>query len=90
MRQSAVDLLEEQGWYDENPNYLVASEQLADSEITSATRGAVLGTFSETRHLITQALEDIMLTDDDIGDRMARAEKEANVLLEDYNLLFVD
>lgn len=90
VRQSAVDLLEQQGWYEENPNYLIASQQLADSQITPATRGAVLGTFSETRHLITQALEDGMLTGGDVGEYMADAEQDANVLLEDYNLLFVD
>jgi len=89
VRQSAVDLLEEQDWYEQNPNFLVASQQLADGQVTSATRGAVLGPFTEIRHLISQALENAMLTGGDVTAIMAQAEEEANVLLEDYNLLFV-
>lgn len=90
VRNSSVAMLEEQGWYAENPNFLTASIQLGESEVTIATQGAVFGTFVETRNIITQAIEDAMLTDRDVGEIMAEAEAEANVLLEEYNLLYVD
>jgi len=90
VRNSSVAMLEEQGWYEENPNFLTASIQLGESEVTIATQGAVFGTFVETRNIITQAIEDAMLTDRDVGEIMAEAEAEANVLLEEYNLLYVD
>jgi sn-glycerol 3-phosphate transport system substrate-binding protein len=32
--QPSVDLLESEGWFEENPNYMVATNQLADSEPT--------------------------------------------------------
>lgn len=88
VRQSALALLDEQGWFAENPAFRVASEQLADSPLTSATRGAIFGTFVETYDLITQALEDAMLTGRDLNEIMRAAQDEANLLLEEYNLLF--
>lgn len=90
VRNSSVALLEEQGWYAENPNFLTASIQLGESQVTIATQGAIFGTFVETRNIITQAIEDAMLTGGDVAEIMAEAEAEANVLLEEYNLLYVD
>ena len=90
VRRSAVELLDEQGWFAANPAFRVASEQLAESQVTNATRGAIFGTFVETHDLITQAIEDAMLTDRDLAEIMRRAEDEANLLLEEYNLLFVE
>ena len=90
VRNSSVALLEEQGWYAENPNFLTASIQLGESQVTIATQGAIFGTFVETRNIITQAIEDAMLIGGDVAAIMAEAEEEANVLLEEYNLLYVD
>lgn len=90
VRNSSVALLEEQGWYEANPNFLTASIQLGESQVTIATQGAIFGTFVETRNIITQAIEDAMLTGGDVAEIMAAAEEEANVLLEEYNLLYVD
>lgn len=90
VRNSSVALLEEQGWYEANPNFLTASIQLGDSQVTIATQGAIFGTFVETRNIITQAIEDAMLLGGDVAAILAEAEEEANVLLEEYNLLYVD
>lgn len=82
--------LEAGSWYGQNPNYLTASEQLAQSQVTPATRGALFGTFVETRDIITQALEDAMLLEDaDVETIMTQAQARANELLEEYNLLYV-
>jgi sn-glycerol 3-phosphate transport system substrate-binding protein len=90
VRNSSIELLQSEGWYDENPNFLTASLQLGDSQVTTATAGAVFGTFVETRDIITQAIEDAMLLGGDVAQIMADAEAEANVLLEEYNLLYVE
>jgi sn-glycerol 3-phosphate transport system substrate-binding protein len=89
VRNSSVELLQEEGWYDENPNFLTASLQLGESEVTIATQGAVFGTFVETRDIITQAIEDAMLLGGDVSEIMAAAQTEANTLLGEYNLLYV-
>jgi sn-glycerol 3-phosphate transport system substrate-binding protein len=88
VRTSSVDLLDEQGWFEENPNFRTASEQIGETTVTPATRGALLGTFAETRNLVTQAIEDLMLLGGDPAERLATAQAEANTLLEEYNLLY--
>ena len=90
IRNSSIDFLNESDWYEENPNFFVASDQLGNSEVTSATSGAIFGTFVETRNLITQAIEDAMLEGGDVAEIMAAAQDEANVALEEYNLLYVE
>jgi sn-glycerol 3-phosphate transport system substrate-binding protein len=90
VRNSSVELLQAEGWYETNPNFLTASTQLAESQVTRATEGAVFGTFVETRDIITQAIEDAMLLGGDVAGIMADAETRANTLLEEYNLLYVE
>jgi sn-glycerol 3-phosphate transport system substrate-binding protein len=88
IRQSAVELLESQNWFTDNPNFFTASDQINNSTVTVATSGALLGTFVETRNIITQALEDLMLAGGDPTERMNAAKAEADKLLADYNALY--
>lgn len=89
IRESAVELLEAQGWFEENPNFFTASDQINNSTVTPATSGALFGTFIPTRDLVTQAMEVLMLSGGgDPAEVLADAEAEANLLLEEYNLLF--
>jgi len=86
--QDAVDLLQSEGWYDESPNSLVASEQLAAAENTPASLGALLGNFVAIRDVITLAIEDILVNDLDVATRLAQANEEANKSLGEYEALF--
>lgn len=90
IRYTSIDLLNSEGWYEENPNFLVASNQINGSTVTPATQGAIFGTFVETRDLVTQAIEDAMLQGGDIAEIMAEAEEQANLALEEYNFLYVE
>jgi sn-glycerol 3-phosphate transport system substrate-binding protein len=85
---SAVELLESEGWFEENPNFRTAFDQINDSTVTPATSGALLGTFRETRDIVTQAIEDLMLQGGDAAERLATASSDANALLEEYNQLY--
>jgi sn-glycerol 3-phosphate transport system substrate-binding protein len=87
--QAGLDLLEEQGWFDESPNSLVANQQLADSADTPATRGAIVGAFPAIRDQITEAIEDILVNDLDVVERLQAAEARANEILFEYNILNV-
>ncbi|MDX1992203.1 MAG: extracellular solute-binding protein [bacterium] len=87
IRQSSIDLLTEQGFFDENPNFTVAAEQLAQSEVTPATSGALLGAFPSIRNVVTAAVDRALLTDDDNQAILDEAVAEANAILEEYNLL---
>jgi sn-glycerol 3-phosphate transport system substrate-binding protein len=88
IRQSAVDLLESQNWFQENPNFYTASDQINNSTVTPATGGALLGPYLETRDIVTQAIEDLMLAGGDPAERMAQAKADADALLTDYNALY--
>jgi len=83
-------LLDKEGWYDTNPNFRTAYDQINDSKVTVATRGALLGTFRETRDIVTQAIEDLMLKGGDPAERLAEATTAANKLLAEYNQLYTD
>jgi len=87
---SSAALLEEEGWFEENPNFRVAYDQINDSTVTTATSGALLGTFSETRNIVTQAIEDLMLQGGDVAERLTAATEEANTLLAEYNQLYTE
>lgn len=88
VRESAAAMLTEQGWFDENPNFRVAGDQLSQSEVTSATSGALLGAFPSIRNVVTQAIDTVLLTPDaDPATVLNDAAAEANTILEEYNLL---
>ncbi len=90
IRQSSIDALTAEGWFDENPNFRVASDQLAASTVTSATSGALVGAFPNIRNVVTQAVDTVLLTDESIADVLANASTEANTILEEYNLLYAE
>jgi sn-glycerol 3-phosphate transport system substrate-binding protein len=85
---ASVALLEEQGWFDENPWARVATDQLAMADGSPAASGAILGSFVETRDIVTQAMEDILVSGADPVERFAEAQDEAQAALEDYNDLY--
>jgi sn-glycerol 3-phosphate transport system substrate-binding protein len=84
---AGLELLESEGWYDESPNSLVASEQLANSELTSATSGAIVGAFPQIRNFVTQAIENVLVNGADVTEALTEAQNLANEALTEYNLL---
>lgn len=85
---ASVELLESEGWFEENPNSRVASDQLAAAPTMPATAGALLGNFVSIRNVLTEAAEDILVNDLDPAERMATAQEDAQQLLDEYNELF--
>jgi sn-glycerol 3-phosphate transport system substrate-binding protein len=84
---AAIKLLEDEGWFDENPNSRVASDQLAASQATTATAGAIVGAFPAIRNEVTAAIEDVLVNGTDVTEALTKAQDNANALLEEYNLL---
>lgn len=84
----ATSLLESEGWFDKSPNSSVASAQLDAAADTPASTGALLGNFVAIRDVMTAAIEDILVNDVDVTERMNSAQGEAQSLLDDYNELF--
>jgi sn-glycerol 3-phosphate transport system substrate-binding protein len=87
IRNSANDLLESEGWFKENPNQTVAAQQLAQSQVTAATSGALVGGFPAIRNVVTAAIDRVLLTNDDPATVLNEAADESNQIIEEYNLL---
>jgi sn-glycerol 3-phosphate transport system substrate-binding protein len=87
IRTSANELLETEGYFTENPNQTVAARQLAESQITPATSGALVGGFPAIRNVVTAAIDRVLLTDEDPAAILEAAAGEANTIIEEYNML---
>ncbi len=87
IRYSAYDLLEAEGWFEQWPNQTVAVQQLAQSKVTPATSGALVGGFPAIRNVVTAAIDRVLLSDDDPKAVLDEAVAEANRIIEEYNLL---
>ncbi|AFK19857.1 extracellular solute-binding protein [Haloferax mediterranei ATCC 33500] len=59
VHQQTKQLLDRDGWFDEQPEFAVAFEQLAESEDTPATRGARVGPFTTVRTIISEGLSEL-------------------------------
>lgn len=90
VRLSSAEELTAEGWFAEHPNFSVAGDQLAQSTVTPATSGAILGAFPAIRNVVTQAIDTALLTDEDPAAVLQAAQEEANQILSDYNLLNVE
>ncbi|MBC6957493.1 MAG: extracellular solute-binding protein [Chloroflexi bacterium] len=86
--KSAIALLESEGWYEENPNSLVASDQLAAAIPSSATAGAIVGAFPAIRNHVTNAIEQVLVNGRDVTEALTEAKELADETLAEYNLLY--
>ncbi|MEH1102300.1 extracellular solute-binding protein [Micromonospora sp. CPCC 205561] len=83
--RGAVELLDEQGWFAENPHHWTAVEQLAANDGTPAGRGALLGDFAGIQTVMTRAMHDVLAGGAPADARFRQATGEAQRLLDDYD-----
>ncbi|MFF2750963.1 extracellular solute-binding protein [Kitasatospora sp. NPDC058048] len=81
----AIDLLEQEGWFERNPHFRTALDQLAANSGSPAARGALLGEFAGIQDILTTAMHDVLVTDVEPRVRFAQANAEAQLLLDHYN-----
>lgn len=86
--ESAIQLLTDEGWFEENPWASAATDQLALADGSPAARGALLGGFVQIRDIMTQAMEDVLVGGADPAERFAEATEEAQAALDEYNELY--
>ncbi|HFD40918.1 MAG TPA: ABC transporter substrate-binding protein [Anaerolineae bacterium] len=85
IRKSAVTVLEGQQWFERNPAYRAAFDQLLNTKDSNATRGAVIGAFPEVRTIIEQAIEKVLAGQASVDEALQQAKEEADKAVEDYN-----
>ncbi|OAQ53664.1 carbohydrate ABC transporter substrate-binding protein, CUT1 family [Natrinema mahii] len=82
--QSSVDSLRADGWFEENPMYNVALEQLQNGDADDpATKRALLGPARNVQTTIQDKSVDI-LNADDIGSEIGAMKDEVETILDDY------
>ncbi len=84
VRKSSIELLKDQGWFESNPLFTKAFDQLLETKANYATAGAMLGSFTDTRTIIEEAVQQV-LNGTDVDSALAEAEAKANAKLTEYN-----
>ncbi|WP_194918668.1 extracellular solute-binding protein [Catenulispora rubra] len=83
---AATKLLTAQGWFEEHPQAAVTLDQLAASDRSPAALGALIGDLTRIQGVMTQAMHDVLLGEEDPVWRFASANAEAQRLLDEYNV----
>lgn len=81
---SSQELLDSQGYFDENPLLRTAVDQLAAGAVTPATAGAIMGPFPQIREIVETAIQNVT-NGEDIDAMLENAKAEADALIADYN-----
>lgn len=85
IRKSSVDVLEVENWFEMNPAYQAAFDQLLETKPVRATQGALIGAFPEVRTIVEQAVEKVLAGEASVDEALSAAKVEADKAIEDYN-----
>jgi sn-glycerol 3-phosphate transport system substrate-binding protein len=83
VHQGAIATLRADGWFDDNPQFKTAFEQLQDTQQTVATGGARIGPFDTVRTMISDAYEE-MSSGEDVDTALARLTSRVDGQLDAY------
>ncbi len=86
----AVQALEDEGWFEENPNFRTAFDQILAGENTLESAGVLLGDFVLIRDIVGAAIEDVVVNGVDPQEALDFATEETNQVLTDYASLFAE
>ncbi len=78
VRNSSVDALEAEGWFQEDPNAYTAFDQLLNTVPNAASAGALMGSFLDTRTIVEEAIQKVLQ-----GTSVDAALREAKTLADD-------
>jgi sn-glycerol 3-phosphate transport system substrate-binding protein len=81
---AAVEALDAEGWFEQNPNFRTAFDQILAGNDTPAARGALLGDFVTIRDVVGAAIEEAVVNGVDPQEALDAAVEESNLVLEDY------
>lgn len=86
LRKTSIQALDLEGWYDLHPNYRTAADQLAETQIMTATQGALAGVFPEIRTFLEDAMEAVY-GGTSVVDALTEAKTKIDQALVDYKEL---
>ncbi|MFN2364116.1 MAG: ABC transporter substrate-binding protein [Halarsenatibacteraceae bacterium] len=85
VHKDSIALLEEENWFEDNPAYKTALDQLQQTRQVTATQGALIGNFPEIRTIVTDAVQDIFQEERTIEEALERAMERAESAMNEYN-----
>ena len=87
-RPSTFEALQADGWYDANPYFRIAVDQLLATNDIAASRGIVLGTAPQARPMIEEAIQSVVDSGEDPAEALTAAKARIDAEIADYNSLF--
>jgi sn-glycerol 3-phosphate transport system substrate-binding protein len=81
---TAYEQLKAEGWFEEDPNYSTAFDQILGGADTTAARGVLLGNFVQIRDIVGAAIEEVVVNNVDPKEALDKATAESNQVLQDY------
>lgn len=84
-RTGAIEMLEAEGFWEENPFYYVSVKQVIDTQDTPATSGSVIGPHDQVRNFLDRAVQSIIDSGEDPLLALQAAKIQADQALADYN-----
>jgi len=81
--KESVPLLEEEGWFEKNPNFRTAIEEVQASTPTPATKFPLIGPINEMRTVVTDGFVK-MTQGTPVSDTLASTKQEGDDLLQEY------
>lgn len=85
IRQSSVERLRAEGWFEQNPPFAIAVNQLLQSRGNVANAGFVVGPSAEVRDALMKGLQSIVDGGESPEAAMAAAKQAADRALAEYN-----
>lgn len=85
VHEDSLAILAEEKWFENNPGYKTAMDQLLESKPITATQGARMGNFPEVRTIITDAIQEVMQGQKTVEVALRDAKVRAESAMAEYN-----
>lgn len=87
VRKTAMEELEKEGWFEENPNFRTAFDQLLESPYTLNTSGSFMGVFPEARSLIETGIQKVYAGEMSVEEALDEAAQKTTESILEWNEL---
>lgn len=84
---TAYEQLKKEGWFEKEPNYATAFNQIMSGVDTPASNGVLLGNFVQIRDIVGAAIEDVVVNNVDPKKALDKAAADTNKTLKEYGQL---
>jgi sn-glycerol 3-phosphate transport system substrate-binding protein len=87
IRESSIEQLTTDGWFNENPDFAIAITQLQESAGNVANAGAIIGPSAQVRQILVEAIQSVVDAGETPAAALEAAQTRADAVLAEYNAL---